>query len=370
MDISQIQAMNAYIQHLNLQTAVASNASLAASTTTTTPPTAAAPLLNPSLMNAAASSSSSTDANSLNSFALALLYANQASTPAAAAAPSVQQPQQQAFQQQPQVSIPLPSTFHQQQPLLQQQQTSIYTSSAQQQLQELQNQLEQQAILNQISQLISLGQNQNFQIPQIGNLFNPPPQQQPTVFQQQPQPQQQQHLNMSKPPILTPSQPIQIPRPHHQQSNSLTSSLNGVHEKVRKRRHRDIPNNSNQQRSSQSSSSQSQSPNNNIARSRAFTCPETMKPTNVAIKEEPRKNASPDKIAKFDPTCPQRHHPDNMSPPNRQAMMLEQLTHKYILNALGDVNSYKSKDENEIEKGYKVPVAAIHRLIEDCYNDI
>jgi hypothetical protein len=181
MDIAQIQAMHAYIQHLQ-------NIAAPSTTTTnllTTPK--ATPLSNSTLMN-------SVEGNNLNSLALAFLYANQTS---AANNQQVHQ-QQQQFVQQPQVSVPLPSTFHQQQQ--QQLQPSsippqMYNPNVQ--VNELQNQLEQQAILNQLSQLISFGQSQTFS-PQAQ-----PSQAQPqhTVFQQQQQFQQQPSASqITKPP--------------------------------------------------------------------------------------------------------------------------------------------------------------------------
>uniref|UniRef100_A0AC34EZY1 Uncharacterized protein n=1 Tax=Panagrolaimus sp. ES5 TaxID=591445 RepID=A0AC34EZY1_9BILA len=209
---------------------------------------------------------------------------------------------------------------------------------------------------------------------------------------------------MSKPPILTPSQPIQIPKHSQLPRSSLPSS---TPENIRKRRHRDV------EMISQPSS-QSGSPNNSIilnnnnnnlindkfSRSRAFTCPETMKQQQQqqpSVKEQSVHPSSPDKIAKFDPSCPLRHHPDNLSPPNTQAMMLEQLTTAYILNALGE-SAYRTsdpttitKDENkskQLDNGMqlktnttkeineksgsivKIPMSEIHRMIEDCYNDL
>jgi hypothetical protein len=304
MDIAQIQAMHAYIQQLNFQTASA--------VASTTPNLLAStnPLLNSALINPPPPTS--VNDSSLNPLALAFLYAKQHHQQNSS---NTQVQQQQ--QQQPQIhsqQIPVPPTttmpplnFQAQQPQVATPQQQIYNPNNIQ-ISDIQKQIEQQAILNQLSHLISsLGQSQIPPPPQIGSIYNPLPQQ----FHQQ-----QHQSAMSKPPILTPSQPIQIPKPHHQQQHQLRQSLpTSTPESNRKRRHRDVEIISSQ------SSSQSSSPNNNnnninASRSRAFTCPETMKeqkqqPSQKDQSDHP--SSSPDKIAKFDPSCPRRHHPDNVS---------------------------------------------------------
>jgi hypothetical protein len=338
-------------------------------------------LLNPALINPPPPTS--INDSSLNPLALAFLYANQHHQQNSSNTQVQQQQQQQPRIHSQQISVPptttMPLNFQpqqQQQPQVATPQQQIYNPNNIQ-ISDIQKQIEQQAILNQLSQLISsLGQSQIPPPPQIGSVYNPMPQQ----FHQQ------QHQNaMSKPPILTPSQPIQIPKPQQQQQQFRQSLPTSTPESNRKRRHRDIEIISSQ------SSSQSSSPNNNnninASRSRAFTCPETMKEKQQpSQKNQSDHPSSPDKIAKFDPSCPLRHHPDNLSPPNEEAMLLEQITTAYLLNSLGE-SAYKAsnpKDENKskqfgIESNsetneksgniVKIPMSEIHRIIEDCFSE-